>query len=201
MISLQWRHIERAMVSQITDISIICSIVGSGADQRKHKSSAPLAFVRRIHRWPVNSPHKRPVTRKIFPYDDVIMKYTIIWLLLEMNLSSDTKNARNGLGWVMLQTAWSHDATEWNKEPAIKNPPITKEWAGFRPRDLSRLQMYYARCMLCNTVIFRLNHNQVSMVVADVLAPFWHQVICKNHWQIGAYQECYSVMITICPGI
>ena len=25
------------------------------------------------HRWPVNSPHKRPVTRKIFPFDDVIM--------------------------------------------------------------------------------------------------------------------------------
>ena len=34
----------------------------SGADQRKHQSSASLAFVRGIHRWPVNSPHKRPVT-------------------------------------------------------------------------------------------------------------------------------------------
>ena len=33
-----------------------------------------LAFVRGIHRWPVNSPHKRPVTRKMFPFDDVIVK-------------------------------------------------------------------------------------------------------------------------------
>ena len=32
-----------------------------------------LAFVREIHRKPVNSPHKRPVTRKMFPFDDVMM--------------------------------------------------------------------------------------------------------------------------------
>ena len=48
-----------------------------GTDQRKHQSSASLAFVRGIHRWPLNSPHKRPVTRKMFPFDDVIMVYSI----------------------------------------------------------------------------------------------------------------------------
>ena len=47
-----------AMTSQITSIMIVCSTVHSGADQRKHQSSASLAFVRGIHRWPVNSPHK-----------------------------------------------------------------------------------------------------------------------------------------------
>ena len=26
-----------------------------------------------IHRWPVNSSHKRPVTRKMLPFDDVII--------------------------------------------------------------------------------------------------------------------------------
>ena len=36
-----------------------------------------LAFVRGIDRWPVNSPHKGPVTRKMFPFDDVIMITTI----------------------------------------------------------------------------------------------------------------------------
>ena len=29
--------------------------------------------MRGIHRWPVNSPHKWPVTRKMFPFVDVIM--------------------------------------------------------------------------------------------------------------------------------
>ena len=62
-----------AMVSQITGVSIVYSTVWSGADQRKRQSSASLAFMRGIHRWPVNSPHKRPVTRKMFPFNDVIM--------------------------------------------------------------------------------------------------------------------------------
>ena len=46
-----------------------------GVDHRKHQSSASLAFVRGIHRGPVNSPHKWSVTRKMFPFDDVIMYY------------------------------------------------------------------------------------------------------------------------------
>ena len=32
-----------------------------------------LAYERGIHRWPVNSPHKGPVLRKRFPFDDVIL--------------------------------------------------------------------------------------------------------------------------------
>ena len=53
-----------AMASQITSLTSGYSSVYSGADQRKHQSSASLAFVWRIHRWPVNSPHKGPVTPK-----------------------------------------------------------------------------------------------------------------------------------------
>ena len=61
------------MATQITSLAIVYSTVYSDADQRKHQSSASLAFVRGIHRGPVNSPHKWPVTRKMFPLDDVIM--------------------------------------------------------------------------------------------------------------------------------
>ena len=61
------------MASQITSHTIVYSTVYSGADQRKHQSSALLAFVWGIHRWPVNSQQKWPVTRKLFPFDDVIM--------------------------------------------------------------------------------------------------------------------------------
>ena len=62
-----------AMASQITSLTVVYSTVHAGADQRKHQSSASLAFVRWIHLWPVNSPHKGPVTRKMFPFDDAIM--------------------------------------------------------------------------------------------------------------------------------
>ena len=62
-----------AIASQITTLTIVYSTVYSDADQRKHQSSASLAFARGIHRSPVNFPHKRPVTRKMFPFDDDIM--------------------------------------------------------------------------------------------------------------------------------
>ena len=65
------------MASQITSPSIVCSAVCSGADQRQHQSSATLAFVKRIHRWPVNSPHKGPVTPKMFSFNDVVTKHML----------------------------------------------------------------------------------------------------------------------------
>ena len=65
------------MASQITSLTIVYSTVHSSADQRKLQSSASLPFVWGIHRWPVNSPHKWPVTRKMFPFDDVIMRHEL----------------------------------------------------------------------------------------------------------------------------
>ena len=62
-----------AIASQITILPIVYSTVYSGTHQLKHPSSASLVFVPGIQRWPVNSPHKGPVTRKMFPFDDAIM--------------------------------------------------------------------------------------------------------------------------------
>ena len=59
------------MASQIASLAIVYPNVYSDADQRKYQSSASLAFVREINRWPVNSPHKGPETQKMFPFDDV----------------------------------------------------------------------------------------------------------------------------------
>ena len=71
----------RMMASQITSVSIVHSTVCSGADQRIHQSSVSLAFVSGIHRWPMNSPHKGQITRKMLPFDDVIMLqlYTMVF--------------------------------------------------------------------------------------------------------------------------
>ena len=62
-------------LSQITSVSSVCSTVYSGADQRKHQSSTSLAFVRGIRRWPVNSPHKGPVSLQFQRYrlSEIIM--------------------------------------------------------------------------------------------------------------------------------
>ena len=61
------------MASQVTRITIVYSIICSGVDKKKHQSSTSLAFVRGVHRWPVISAHRGSVTRKMFPYHDVIM--------------------------------------------------------------------------------------------------------------------------------
>ena len=79
--------IMNAMASQINGVSIVYLTVCSGTDQRKCQSPALLAFVRGIHRWPVNSPHKGQVTRKMFPFDDVIMRHGIPFSYPDLDLA------------------------------------------------------------------------------------------------------------------
>ena len=71
-----------AMASQVTSLTIVDSSIYSGRSKkiwtwtwtwRKHQSSASLIFVRGIHLWPVNFPHKGPVTRKMSPIDNVFV--------------------------------------------------------------------------------------------------------------------------------
>ena len=81
-----------AMASQNTNLRIVYSTVYSGTDQRKHQSSESFAFVWGINRWPVNSPHKWPVTRKMFPFVDVIMIYFFISIVIRVHLLNDYKN-------------------------------------------------------------------------------------------------------------
>ena len=84
------------IASQISNLTIVYTAVYSGADQRKRQSSASLAFVPGIHRGPVNSPHKWPVARKMFPFDDVIMNGIVLcykatwsfWLALQSDGTS-----------------------------------------------------------------------------------------------------------------
>ena len=86
-----------AMASQITSLTSVYSTVYSDTDQRKLQSSASLAFVRGIHRGRLNSPHKWPVTRKMFPFDDVIMRKYASGLFLcyfHTNIASDINTAR-----------------------------------------------------------------------------------------------------------
>ena len=71
-----------AIASQITSLTIVYPTFFSGANQRKHQSPASLAFVRGIHRGPVNSLRKWPVTRKMLPFDDVIMTIGCIYTLV-----------------------------------------------------------------------------------------------------------------------
>ena len=100
-----------AIASQITSLTIVYSTVCSGADEILHQSSASLAFVRGIHRWPVNSPHKGPFTPKKFPFEDVIilMKQRSFALKKHTGVKSiqqcplvDTKNFLKCQFWIII---------------------------------------------------------------------------------------------------
>ena len=92
------------MASQITSLTIVYSTVYSDADQRKHQSSTSLAFVRGIHRGPENSPHKWPVTRKMFPFDDVFPNYNSACDYLSMLRLKLIHVSQKG----SLQWYWNH---------------------------------------------------------------------------------------------
>ena len=79
-----------AMASPITSLTIVYSTVYAGADQRKHQSSASLAFVGGIRRWQVDSPRKGPVTRKLFPFDDVIKSFNYRFTISKNSVSFET---------------------------------------------------------------------------------------------------------------
>ena len=85
---LQWRHYGRDGISNHQPHDCLLNRCFSDADQRKHQSSAFLAFVRGNHRGPVNSLHKWPVTRKMFPFDDVIMSLQVSIHILHGSLMS-----------------------------------------------------------------------------------------------------------------
>ena len=108
------------VASQITSLTSVYSTVYSDADQRKHQSSASLAFVQGIHRGPVNSPHKWRVTRKMFPFDDVIMSHhrtclaltqVVFFLLDNFDVFFDLRQEQTIRHWRLetpLRSLWRH---------------------------------------------------------------------------------------------
>ena len=92
-----------AMASQITSLTIVYSTVYSGADQRKHQSSASLAFVWGIHRSPVNSPHKGPVTRKMFH----LMTSSWFWRVIVCGHARGAERPRYWVEW------WNMQLSSW----------------------------------------------------------------------------------------
>ena len=78
MCSLQWRRNECECDSNHRSDDCLLNRLFRLRTIKKHQSSASLAFVWGIHRWPVNFSHQGPVTRKMYPLHDVIIYGTKI---------------------------------------------------------------------------------------------------------------------------
>ena len=148
---MRWRL--KSTASRFFAQAFVCS----GADQREHQSSSSLAFVRGIHRWPVNSPHWGTVTRKMSPSDNVIMRQ---WFVissrlsdfeptLTINLNLKNKLSRNLNLNTMLFIEWNEFDNVFGKVVAIfisasmcsKTPPLTA--VGFVSRNCSHNKLIW----------------------------------------------------------
>ena len=115
-----WRYSDvmmGAMASQITSVSIVYSTVCSSADRRKHQSSASLAFVRGIHRGPVNSPHIWPTM--IIATSAMIMAIAIEMIILintmpSMNITFCLKDSAQCL-FLCGICAWNAQLKFWKR--------------------------------------------------------------------------------------
>ena len=102
-----------AMASQITGVSIVCWTVCSGTDQRKYKSSALLAFMEGIHRRPVDSSHKGPLTRKcIYLMASPWCRLYAMWWgshIPALSFKHNTNGYRyHEVPWLIVNISWWH---------------------------------------------------------------------------------------------
>ena len=150
-----------AMASQMTSLAIVYSTIYSRADQRKHQKYTSLAFVWGIHRWPVNSPHKGPVTRKIVPFGDVIMKP--LWVYVSITHDDVIK--------------WKHYLCYWpfcagNSLVTGKFPsqrPVTRSFDVFHDLCLNKRlsEQWWGWCLRCHRA-----HYDITVMK---LGPFGSQ--------------------------
>ena len=181
-----WLHygdvVMGTVASQITSLTIVYSTVYSGADQRKHQSSSSQAFVRGIHRGPVNSPHKWPVTRKMFPFNDVIMS----------------------LGHDDLKPMWPSDAI-WQHRPGLTltqplpEPmsayhwwgPVTITWGGFHKRYLNHQIQILAWTLLIQHFIpiCQGTLSEVAVVGSDLHPYHRHEFPSRHSENCWAFTE------------
>ena len=170
-----------AMAFQITDDSIAYSNVCSGADHRKPQNCASLAFLRGINRWPMYSPHKGPVTRKMFPSDDVIMWYAIR-PQLPISIGGDGR-------WGVVCESFYTSC----------NAPITSrdsECIQYIPWNVRKIMFCFVWCCLCH------RSERINMILrADsrFAQSQWETAFLGNdvsHW-LGASPELVLKLVPI----
>ena len=160
--------IKETMASQITSLTTAYSTVYSDADQRKHQSPTSLAFVRGIHRWPVNSPHKWPVTRKYFH-----LMTSSCWIHPApdmLNASPETSSPTNSL---------THSSTLFSYPSSIHSSPL--QWCHNKRHGVSNHR--YFDCLF----------NRFSRRISSKTSKLWVTGLCGGNPQRASNAENVSI--------
>ena len=193
------------MSSQITSVSIACLIIYAGADLRKHQSSVPLAFVRGIHRWPVNSPQQKASNADFFPFDDIIRPLLLLsgslpWpsvgtLKLVFNVSSDSQgNHEKNLPNVYLSltqclTLPPKNMCDWVLHAQIEYHILEDEkWYLYRQKTIALFIIaFFCDSMLIFCVITKItfyfrrwNHNETLILDIRIIFSLSNCLWCHQ---------------------
>ena len=165
------------IASQISSLTIVFSTVYLDRDQRKHLSSASLAFVRGIHRGPVNSPHKWPVRRKMFHLMASSWNSTFIWAvykarsLIQGICWGEVKDTAS-LPWVMarweislLPVVYTGSSEAWHRHSI--GLPLRYHWPAITPVS---------------------NYHMLNEYLCAVYTG--SSVACQRHWYSFHRQAC-----------
>ena len=190
--------INSTIASQITSLTIVYSTVYSGADQRKHQSSASLASVWGIHRWSVDSPHKRPVTQKIFPFDDVIMRCYLSIYVTSVSLAVCLQTEAH-----ISKSLWRHRMETFSALLALCNRksighrliPLTRAsdaelWA--TNRDAGDLRRHRAHHDF--TAIYHSTRLPYFYYCVELSPTCWYKsklLMCQNYWKLSRKCWCF----------
>ena len=170
------------VASQITSRTIVYTAVYSDADQSKHQSSASLAFVWGIHRGPVNSPHKWPVTRKMFPFDDVIINDRLQTAILSDNCDSNHPHVPNSM--ILGQSALRKSSVS-QKRIIVFNRNSSKIFCSRAIAPIGSKPIIFCRNEA--TMVFRSNSNMVAWYASPTVF-IEHVTICAT-----CIDDCLSI--------
>ena len=173
-----------AMSSQFTSLTIVHSTVYSGADQKKHQRSASLAFLWGIHRWPVNSPHKWPLTRKMFPL------MTSSWAGIHWSSGNVLINKIYVLTsnkTVSVVSLWSHILLAWINCIAVYQYISAYGLLWLKPAFCAWwicIQMHVQIAFLWYAILLNYLFLQRTQLVS---ATKWPEFRLKFHWSFFSY--------------
>ena len=136
------------MVFQFTRLTIVHSSVYSGTDRRKFRITGPLCRAFTSDQW--ISPHKEPVTWKMFPFDDVIMDMGCAFVNSRGDLCSTKKIATNKLAqWYLRIKTWiPWTQSSWGQHGAHLRPTGPR-WAPCWPHEPCYLGKLKGQSNLC----------------------------------------------------
>ena len=176
--SLQWRHNGRDGVS----------------NHQPHHCLLNRLFGRRSKKTPklrvtglctgnspvVNSPHKGPVTRKMFPFDDVIMWLAALsWLLYHGDVCVPTTHKALAFTGTALQWALDNSGCEVPPDPPTPTPP---------PHPPTHAYAFKSRIDSChwyNSISSQLRCNiQISGDRMDIPSPKQYMLVDSKQGQL-----------------